>query len=162
MSITVTGVGCTKDKKLDPDQAAKIVAANWTSRKHNQPSFWVAYLLGAFQEGQNEDGDGEPVRGFGWTPAKGGSLIYIETCNDVADIGGNALVFKQETVVHEVGHAVANSGKHPVTGFNAVFSNPPVPINDTSPDGILVTHHDSNSYLPAYLDWIRRAKAPQS
>jgi len=51
-------------------------------------------------------------------PVTAGSLIYIETNRDgAAENAADVAAFEQDTVVHEVGHAVGRSGDHPVTLF---------------------------------------------
>lgn len=151
-------------------QLSQIISANWTSRKQNQSAFWVAYVLGAFQGIESEDNDPntESIRPgtvtLGITGPNGGSLVYGEVNRDLAEQNRtSALAEIQDTVVHEVGHAVGNNGKHPVTGADAVDANGvPIPFGTKSKNGILVTHHTYSKYQPAYLDWIRSSKKPNS
>ncbi len=96
-----------------------VSAMDWDSKSDNSVGYWVAYVLGAFQgpAGVDNDPDTEPVVGVGATPVDyGGSLIYIEAIVDIArQCGWNATLTEQDTVVHEVGHAVADSRAEPVT-----------------------------------------------
>ena len=49
-------------------------------------------------------------------PIEGGSLIFLETIRDDSNQWGfNAVAKERDTVVHEVGHALARFASHPVT-----------------------------------------------
>lgn len=139
---------------------SKVAAANWQSRKDNSASYWVAYVLGAFQGPVDEDTDPDSESVLeGHTRPYGGSVVFIESNRDVAIQDGTAPATEEEdTVVHEVGHAVADSARHPVTGGDAQS----IPIGTKSKDGILVTTHDFSVYQAAYLDWIRSTTKPRS
>jgi hypothetical protein len=73
----------------------------------------------------------------------GGSLIFIESIRDPVN-GVNVSREESDTVVHEVGHAVANSDTHPVTG------------GDSNPVGTF------SKYTPEYLAKIRSITRPWS
>jgi hypothetical protein len=126
-------------------QLAQIVSDNWSTRLQNAPEFWIAYVAGAFQGLQSGDNDANnEITTFGATGNPGGgSLIYIESNRDAAvEAGVSVAVYEQDLVVHEVGHAVANSGSHPVTG------------GDTNPVGTF------SKYTPDYIAHIRSALKP--
>ncbi len=90
-----------------------LAAQDWDSSTQNAAAFWVAYVLGAFQGESPEDSDPdteEPTEGETGT-ARGGSLIYLEVNKDFArqPPPSDPTVEEQDTVVHEVGHAVGRS-----------------------------------------------------
>lgn len=127
------------------EQFGAIVSDNWTSRDSNSAGFWVAYVLGAFQE--EKDLDNDPIS-EGTVSAlsdtvNGGCLIYLETSRDRGlEDGEDVALREQDVVVHEVGHLVAKSGVHPVTG------------RDSTPVG------EFSKYTAEYLDLIRRTDVP--
>lgn len=96
----------------------------------NSTAYWVAYLLAAFQGPKNRDNDfddektvveeGKPPEEspiMGWAPLdQGVAIIFMETDHDVArESGLNIALNEQDTVVHELGHLVGNSGDEPVS-----------------------------------------------
>lgn len=100
---------------------------DWDSKPDNSNPYWVSYVLGGFQEGRSVDNDPDTENGVGGRTSlsNGGSIVYIETDRDYAlEHGWNISQEQQDTVVHEVGHAVANSNTHPVTLLlvNGTFS----------------------------------------
>jgi len=115
---------------------------DWDSKDDNSPAYWVTYVLGAFQGKPNEDND--PVTEswlVGVSFPQGVSLIFLETAVDVArEEQWPADDFERDIVVHEVGHAVAKSGEHPVTQW------PNVP----------------SRYVEEYLKEIRSTDKPKS
>lgn len=132
-------------------QFNQILNNDWTSRAWNSDNFWVAYLLGAFQEGKDWDmdpdvGPGAEQGTVGRTGPNGGCFIYLETNRDGAvKEGVNVAVYEQDTVVHELGHAVTRErGVHPVTG------------GDSTPRG------NFSRYTEAYLARIRATDKPRS
>jgi hypothetical protein len=98
-------------------------ARDWDTVNDNSVAYWVTYVLGAFQYEPSRDNDPVTeawVLGTNATsgPNNGGSLIYLETIRDVsAENNWDAVRKQQDTVVHEVGHGVANYGAEPVTRF---------------------------------------------
>src|SRR5262245_32596233 len=78
---------------------------------------------------------------------RGGSLIFIETIRDATPRRpGNPTISASEKdiVVHEVGHAVASSGAHPVTG------------GDSDPIGTF------SQFTADYLAMLRSSQKPSS
>jgi hypothetical protein len=127
------------------DEQDFFAALDWDSESQNSQAFWVAYVLGGFQFGTSYDNDPtEPDIKFGVTHnTKGGSVIFLETIRDwgvVNDPPGVAVV-EQDTVVHEVGHAVADSSDE-----EGVTTAPTVP----------------SRYSEKYLNLIRRNDKPRS
>jgi hypothetical protein len=101
-----------------PDDVPDLISDQyWQSRPFNEPDFWVAYLLGGFQGPEQEDNDPEgeaSVRGY--TYPRGGSVVFIEATRDRSvDFGEDVVLREQNVVLHEIGHAVADSGDEPVT-----------------------------------------------
>jgi len=107
---------------------------DWDTEEHNATNYWVAYLLGSFQGTRKEDCDpneeGDPGAGveLGRTGSQQGadgpvvvgeSSIYLETIWDLAHYDGGYTAHAKEldTVVHEVGHAVAQSMVEPPTAW---------------------------------------------
>ncbi len=82
----------------------------WDTKNVNTPEHWTIYLFGAFEENRKNDNDPDseaPLSGY--TDGKnGGSIIWIETAHDFArEEQVNPSIFEQDTVVHEVAHALA-------------------------------------------------------
>jgi hypothetical protein len=149
------------DANVHNDELVQIVADNWTSRADNSETFWTVFILGAFQGRSNSDWDpGNEGAQAGETVAvSGGSLIYLEANSDAAIWYGESVpVWEQDTVVHEVGHAVAKFGGHPVTGIDGEQWA----IDATSPDGIVIAHHNPSRYQPEFLARIRSTDKPYS
>ena len=98
------------------NQTATIVTPWWQSRTLNTSNFWTAYVLEGFQGDIRSDYDPNIEGGIeGTTSSDGGSIIYHETNLDAAAANGrNAAIEEQDTVVHELGHAVGNAPE-PVT-----------------------------------------------
>ena len=100
-----------------------VAAQDWDSRSPNAPDFWVAYLLESYQcqaSDQDNDPDSED-RTFGATPSSaGGSLIFLEVHQSHEGVG-DPVGEEQDTVVHETGHAVGDSGQEDVTDFQSHF-----------------------------------------
>ena len=118
------------------------------------PSYWVAYVLGAFQgicaEDVDADSEGALSALCGNTPSdhRGGSLVYGEVVRDYcAAYTKNAIVFAQDNVVHEVGHAVARDGTEPVTMYQ---------------QGGYQQGGAPSTYTEFYLNKIRRVEKPAS
>jgi len=101
------------------DSDSAITAAmDWDSRSLNSSDYWVTYVLEAFQNALDQDADPDSEDGYvGITSlADGGSLVFLELHYESF---GNPVIEEQVTVVHECGHAVGNSGSHPVTSPNS-------------------------------------------
>lgn len=85
---------------------------NWASGVNNANDFWVAYVIGAFQDSYNKhlaDKDPNTEGGTGGSTdgAKGGSLMYMETIRERgATAAGGAAALERRVVAHEVGHAL--------------------------------------------------------
>jgi uncharacterized repeat protein (TIGR01451 family) len=133
-------------------------AQRWDTASLNANDFWVAYVLGAFQPVRESDNDPDSENElWGETPGDGtgGSLIYLETCRDAAlENGWNVQAAIQDTVVHEVGHAVANSNEEPVTGWDAKYRD------NIRPRGSNFTPPDASRYVERYLHLIRSSIKP--
>jgi hypothetical protein len=99
-------------------------AFDWDSRNNNSSTFWVVYILTAFQPahgpvgmGVDGDADWEPKvygRSFFTDDGNdqnnvGGVLIYLETIREGTAVAntrpGQPEDLERRTVVHEVGHA---------------------------------------------------------
>lgn len=108
------------------DDGTIILAQDWDSKSLNTPNYWVSYLLESFQgQAANEDHDPNSELGtLGITPSfAGGCLIFLDIHQGHEGVS-NSQFEEQVTVVHETGHAVGNSGAHPVTGnddHDAIF-----------------------------------------
>ena len=104
------------------NDAAIDATFDWDSRSANTPNFWVAYVLQAFQGPFIKDNDpNSGVFWFGVMPGSGGgSLIFLELHQAHEGIT-NPLAEERDTVVHETGHAVGNSGQEDVTDFQSHF-----------------------------------------
>jgi len=105
---------------LNQTRPELVNSFDWDSKCENSTAYWVAYVLGAFQGDVGKDNDpltenevlGRTSTGYG------GSAIYLETIRDSSvQHDWDALRKEQDNVVHEVGHALAQSGEHPVTRF---------------------------------------------
>jgi hypothetical protein len=102
-------------------------------------AWWVVYILGAYQWDVSEDGDPDRMRPDG--PGDGESVtlgvtqpyfyqrsyIFGEVLRDSAAIAGaTSDVVEAQTVVHEIGHQVLESGDHtPHTIMNETLPVPP-------------------------------------
>jgi hypothetical protein len=101
---------------------ALVAAQRWNSVGLNATSYWVAYILGAFQSATNMDEDPDSEEGHaGGTPGvnddRGGSLVFVEQARDLArQLRKDLLLLEQDVVVHEVGHAFKKHTE-PVTLF---------------------------------------------
>lgn len=152
--LNIPTAGTVMTEGVTHQQFYDIIAANWTSRSFNATNFWVAYLLGAFQESVGTDHDpgsedtivGGTPRRQGFTQPGGGCFIFIESNADAArDIPVvTRAVYEQDTVVHEIGHAVGARFTHPVTGA------------DSDPVGAY------SRYTPVYINSIRSSEKPLS
>jgi hypothetical protein len=100
-------------------EATATGVMDWDSQTVNAPDFWVAYLLTAFQHATIKDADAtSEIQTLGATQGgAGGSLVYREV-HQIHEGISDPVREEQITVVHETGHAVGNSGVHPVTGNN--------------------------------------------
>ncbi len=102
-----------------PNHELISVYMDWDSKPANAASFWVAYVLNAFQKEEEQDGD--PDRQGTLVLARcdrseGGSLIYVEHLDEYVGRDEQARLAEERcAVVHEIGHLVANSGDEPVT-----------------------------------------------
>ncbi len=129
---------------------------DWNSRNNNSRSFWVVYLLAAFQDSFNNltadsDSDYESITSITLAsannqPMESGVLIYLETIRD----RNISLSSQARTIVHEIGH---NFGLSDLYG----------PENE---DGIM--HHGISNNPSAYYFWrnadidsIRNCTSPQ-
>jgi hypothetical protein len=87
---------------------------DWDTAPNNSNSWWVAYLLGGHQAERDTDNDPEtevPATLGETAVPTGGSIIYLEAIYDrSSDLGVNPFHNEEDTVVHEVGHAVAKRG----------------------------------------------------
>jgi len=103
------------------NDAAIDAVLDWVSRSLNAPEFWVVYILQSFQgpaPGEDADPDSEALT-LGMTPSRtGGSLSFIET---IYDSTANPPGRLSNNVVHETGHAVADSADEPVTDGTSNF-----------------------------------------
>ncbi len=133
---------------VEDGSMVSVVSPNWQSRSLNSQRYWVAYLLGAHQGGQNQDCDPDSEDTLlGLTSrTMGGSIIYEETINEAAAILGGTMTaarVEQVTVVHEIGHDVARGTAEPVTLSDSTFATPVL-------------------YTPVYIDAIRKSVDPYS
>jgi hypothetical protein len=124
----------------------------WNSSRDLSPDFWVAYILGAFQGPMSKDRDPNPTIQdmgsieVGATFVRGGSAIYLETIYDlVAGNGfagtsppppteGDLRTQEQDTVVHEIGHALhaEHSSRDSGGGVTRIGETPSVPSRYTN------------------------------
>jgi Zn-dependent peptidase ImmA (M78 family) len=92
---------------------------DWDSKPANAAAYWVAYVLSAFQE--EEEHDGDPDRQGTIVLARcdrseGGALLYVEQLDEYVGADEHArLAAQRVAVVHEIGHLVANSDDELVT-----------------------------------------------
>ena len=122
------------DRNLyDPDcgdrESGDAEADNW----------WVVYVLGAYQFDVDTDSDPDRIRPdgpgdgeectFGTThaPSRQRSFVFGETLRDRAAVAGaTSDVVEAQTVVHEIGHQVLESGDHtPHTIMDETLPVPP-------------------------------------
>jgi len=143
---------------IEDTNAAKVAVQRWDSVGLNSDTYWVAYVLGAFQPARGglidpDIADGDPnteIEDPDWiatgqvpTNHQGGALIYLETNRDVAQFAGHdVLVEEAATVVHEVGHL-----------FKSLEE--PVLLHDEDPTKPI-------AYTESYLWVIRRVDKPAS
>ena len=124
-----------------------VAAQRWDSVGSNSASYWVAYVLGAFQYVRGLDNDPNVESGvLGATPRgdRGGSFVFIETVRDYArEVNRDRVAEEQVTVVHEVGHAFKRYSD-PVTVYEELNGQGPI------------------EYVEGYLLTIRRAEKPAS
>lgn len=104
---------------LDPQYITKLL--DWDTRDMNSATYWVAYVLGGYQPevDWDFDQDGElPVK-LGLTHSRGlGSIVFLETDRDLAKHQGwDRVKTAQDTVAHEIGHALASTNVEPVMEF---------------------------------------------
>ncbi|GIW80813.1 MAG: hypothetical protein KatS3mg105_2620 [Gemmatales bacterium] len=167
-NTSTTDDDATFSLNLEFDAGKALSARFWDSRNLNADNFWVAYVVGAFQGPTSEDAD--PDRGEGSTTTgeflaegpKGqppeighGAFIYKEVVRDIAaQIKVDVKLLEQDTVVHEVAHAVARSGDHPVTLAGAELGAP-MPSIKKFKAGLSI-------YLPKYIALIRSSPKPLS
>jgi len=105
-----------------PNPNAVFDAQDWDSRSENAHGFWVAYILMGFQGTflKDVDPDSEfPAYGETVDP-EGGSTIFIEVHGAHEGVA-NPVTEEQDSVAHETGHAVGDSGTEPVTDGNSNF-----------------------------------------
>lgn len=124
-----------------------IGAQRWDTQQYNANDFWVAYLLGAFQADELLDADpaAEATRALGGTPNPvGGSLIFFELHQTHEGVA-NPTSAEQDTVDHEVAHALGNRSVPSGGDFENAC------CGGVSSNGI---------YSPIYLDYIRRSVRP--
>ncbi|MCR4416015.1 MAG: hypothetical protein NUV77_26665, partial [Thermoguttaceae bacterium] len=94
---------------------------DWDSAAANSSSFWVAYLLGAFQEHPGYDNDPQAetsIRKGATLGTSGGSFIFLEsTWDEALEFNYDPGEVERDLVVHELGHAVSGLGREiePVT-----------------------------------------------
>ena len=123
-------------------EAQTLVQTEWDSHGNNSIAYWQTYVIGAFQGDPFADND--PIaegEQYGYSPPAGGGVIYLETIKDGArQRGWDATLKEQDTVVHELGHAVSGYGGHPCTKWEATPSR----------------------YTEDYLKWIRQSPKPTS
>lgn len=114
-----------------------LAAQDWDSKAQNADRYWVGYVLSCFQGAvsiRDRDPNTEDT-GFGVTPdGAGGCLIYLEVHRSGEGVV-SPVAEEQDTIVHELGHALGRGVAEPVT------------------DG-------SSRYLPASLNDIRNATRP--
>ncbi len=132
---------------------------------HNDPQFWVVYLLNGFQGMISEDGDGGSAgaSGYSWEGAISGqadntpgvqngmgAVIFQESGRELASGNQNAPGWRLTDVApHEIGHLFG--GDHNQDGL--MFD--PGDSRNTGGSG-----SKSEDFSPASLDIIRRAKHP--
>ena len=126
--ISVYDVGISRDdvpfkRNVARDNSAITSVQQGDSRSLNSQSFWVAYILECYQ-GDVSLRDHDPsteVSGFGVTPGNsGGSLIFLET-HRISEGVYNPIAEEQDTVVHELGHAVGRLDAEPVTNGSSQY-----------------------------------------
>lgn len=98
---------------LEPAEYLQV--RHWDSATNNSASFWVAYLLGAFQEGRGFDNDPiseSNIRRGATLSRSGGSYIFVESIRDEAlEVPYyTPKELERDVVVHELGHAVSGVG----------------------------------------------------
>jgi hypothetical protein len=84
-------------------------AYDWDSRSQNTTTFWVAYLLTAYQPYAVDDGDpNSEFSPLGLTPSQeGGSLILLEL-HQLHEGIADPTTEERDTVVHESGHSAGD------------------------------------------------------
>jgi hypothetical protein len=133
---------------------------HWGSRGNNSERFWVAYILGAWQDawrdptgdnlplGHDRDPDAEGTT-FGSTAAgAGGTLVYYEQLREHGYLGGPD---GQRTTIHEVGHALRLIDKYNGVAADGIMYG--FDLNNVPIDG-------NDRFIDADLNSLRRILQP--
>jgi len=109
------------------NSADVLAAADIGSDSYEADDYWAAYILSGYQLGYDYDRDPDAEGG----PAGGtdqdhyqASVVVLENIRDAATYvpGLDATILEQQTVVHEIGHQILESGAHtPATIMNALL-----------------------------------------
>jgi hypothetical protein len=84
------------------------LVGRWDTRAMNSTRYWVCYILSAFQDTWEYDGDPdiEEVSGGITDMRRGGSLIFLEQLRERYPTATDKDKLEDRVVVHEVGHAL--------------------------------------------------------
>ena len=112
-----TNTGLTFVRNVPLIHADIVAVQDWDSKSFNADRFWIGYVLSCFQ-GDVSIRDRDPNtenRGFGVTAnGDGGCLVFLEAHRSGEGIASPADE-EQDTVVHELGHALGRGVAEPVT-----------------------------------------------
>ncbi len=125
------------------------ILQHWDSAGDNQETFWIVYIVQAYQGAVTLDRDPDSEsRLWGMSSAiSGGAIVYLEVHLEHEGVGNPARQ-EQNTVIHEVGHAVGDSGDEPVTNVDHL---------PASEEQIPAPRYTDN-----YIDHIRSQEVPVS
>jgi len=135
---------------------------DWDDASYNSPEYWATYLFGAFQPHPFVDNDphtqGE-LLGVMDTWNRGEATVFLEAIRDAVPEWNQrfqqklpqpltAQTLEQETVVHEIGHALASGGYDDPNLFDDVH------------EGSTRFPNELFRYSELYLDKIRSNRKP--